>query len=98
MVRLAAGKEYPRIVDPEGGHIWTANHQVVTGAALRRIGDGGYWHGARARQIRDGLRALGSADERDGPRASCRGRRSTLWCWIPAEAGACRRLPKGTGV
>jgi penicillin amidase len=73
--------EYPRIVDPEGGHIWTANHQVVTGAALRRIGDGGYWHGARARQIRDGLRALGSADERDMLRIQLDDRALLLGRW-----------------
>jgi penicillin amidase len=57
--------EYPRIVDPPGGIIWTANHPVVTGEALALIGDSGYWHGARARQIRDGLRALDRANEAD---------------------------------
>jgi penicillin amidase len=57
--------EYPRIIDPPGGIIWTANHPVVTSEALALIGDSGYWHGARARQIRDGLRALDSATEAD---------------------------------
>lgn len=61
---LAPG-QYPRIVNPPGGHIWTANHQVVTGKPLAAIGDGGYWHGARARQIRDGLRGLAHATEKD---------------------------------
>jgi penicillin amidase len=60
-----APEEYPRIVNPPGGHIWTANHQVVTGKALATLGDGGYWHGARARQIRDSLRALTRATEND---------------------------------
>lgn len=60
-----AGAAYPRIVDPPEGLIWTANHPVVTGPALARIGDGGYWHGARARQIRDRLRALDAAGEAD---------------------------------
>ncbi len=58
-------KEYPRIVDPTGGIIWTANHPVVTGPALALIGDSGYWHGARARQIRDGLREVRQASELD---------------------------------
>jgi penicillin amidase len=52
--RLAA-EDYPRIVNPESGRIWTANARVVEGEALRLIGDGGYDLGARAAQIRDGL-------------------------------------------
>ena len=47
--------EYPRIVNPESGRIWTANARVTDGDALRRIGDGGYDLGARAKQIRDAL-------------------------------------------
>lgn len=47
--------EYPRIVNPGSGRIWTANARVVDGEALRLVGDGGYDLGARARQIRDAL-------------------------------------------
>jgi penicillin amidase len=47
--------DYPRIVNPPSGRIWTANSRVVDGEALRIIGDGGYDLGARARQIRDSL-------------------------------------------
>ncbi len=47
--------DYPRIVNPESGRLWTANSRVVDGAALALIGDGGYDRGARARQIRDAL-------------------------------------------
>jgi len=47
--------DYPRIVNPESGRIWTANSRVADGEALRIIGDGGYDLGARARQIRDRL-------------------------------------------
>ena len=50
--------EVPRVVDPEGGRLWTANARVVSGAALAVLGDGNYAPGARAQQIRDGLRAL----------------------------------------
>jgi penicillin amidase len=46
---------YPRIVNPAGGRIWTANARVADGEALAVIGDGGYDLGARARQIREGL-------------------------------------------
>ncbi len=50
-----APEQYPRIVNPESGRIWSANSRVVDGEALRLIGDGGYAFGARAKQIRDGL-------------------------------------------
>ena len=47
--------EYPRIVNPDSGRIWSANARVVDADALRIIGDGGYDLGARAKQIRNGL-------------------------------------------
>ena len=47
--------EYPRVVNPESGRIWTANTRVVDGDFLTIIGDGGYDRGARGRQIRDSL-------------------------------------------
>lgn len=58
-------EEHPRIVDPPGGLLWTANARVVDGEMLAKLGDGGYDLGARARQIRDDLRELGKATERD---------------------------------
>ncbi len=48
---------YPRLVNPADGRLWTANARVTEGADLGKIGDGGYALGARARQIRDQLRA-----------------------------------------
>lgn len=50
-----APDDYPRLVNPASGRIWTANARVVGGAALNLIGDGGYDLGARAGQIRDAL-------------------------------------------
>ncbi len=47
--------EYPRIIDPPGGRIWTANARVVGGEMLAKLGDGSYEVGARARQIRERL-------------------------------------------
>ncbi len=49
--------EYPRVVNPASGRIWSANARVADAEALAIIGDGGYDLGARARQIRDGLLA-----------------------------------------
>lgn len=57
--------DYPRIVDPPNGRLWTANARVVDGESLSVVGDGGYALGARARQIREGLLARDRFDERD---------------------------------
>jgi penicillin amidase len=51
-------EEYPRILSPADGVLWTANGRAVDGEALEKIGHGGYALGSRAAQIRDGLRAL----------------------------------------
>jgi penicillin amidase len=58
-------EEYPRIINPAEGRIWTANARVVSGDLLAKLGDGGYDLGARTRQIRDDLQALDKASERD---------------------------------
>jgi penicillin amidase len=58
-------EEYPRIVDPANGKIWTANARVVDGKMLEVVGDGGYDLGARQRQIRDDLEPLEKATEAD---------------------------------
>ncbi len=60
-----APDEQPRIIDPAEGRLWSANNRVIAGVDLRVIGDGGYGTGARARQIRDGLRALDRPVEKD---------------------------------
>lgn len=57
--------EYPRIVNPPSGRIWTANARVVGGQMLDKLGIGGYDLGARAGQIRDDLMAIEKADEAD---------------------------------
>jgi penicillin amidase len=56
--------QYPQLIDPPAGRLWTANNRVLGGEALARVGDGGYDHGARAQQIRDDLLALPLADEK----------------------------------
>ncbi len=57
--------DYPRLVNPESGRIWTANARVTDAQALDVVGDGGYDFGARARQIRDGLFARDTFTPRD---------------------------------
>lgn len=56
-IGYATPDQDPKINDPTGSRIWTANQRIVGGEALKLIGDGGYDMGARAQQIRDDLRA-----------------------------------------
>jgi len=58
-------EEFPHIVDPPHGRIWTANAPVVDGAMLATIGEGGYADGIRARLIRDRLLEIPKATPRD---------------------------------
>jgi len=58
-------EEYPRVIDPANGKLWTANSRVVSGDFLKIVGDGGYDLGARQQQIRDDLLATESATEKD---------------------------------
>ena len=60
-----APEEYPRVIDPEVGRIWTANARVVSGEAYRILGDSGYDRGARQKQIRDALLDIKEASESD---------------------------------
>jgi penicillin amidase len=57
--------QYPRVIDPPAGRIWSANNRIVGGEMLAKIGDGGYDHGARAGQIRDDLMKLDKATPQD---------------------------------
>lgn len=57
--------DYPAIVDPPEGRLWTANARAVEGEALARLGDGGYDVGARAGRIRDALRKFERAGAAD---------------------------------
>jgi penicillin amidase len=61
--RLRGPDSYPRVVDPVQGQLWTANNRQLAGDEYRKIGDGGDDLGARARQVRDDLTALGTTDE-----------------------------------
>ncbi len=58
-------QDYPRVVNPEGGRIWTANNRIVGSALWDKIGNGGVDAGLRAGQIRDRLLALDKAGETD---------------------------------
>jgi penicillin amidase len=57
---LAAPAAYPSLGDPSAGQIVTANARQLAGAGYAAIGDGGTDLGARQRQLRDSVAALGS--------------------------------------
>jgi penicillin amidase len=56
---LAPG-EYPKVVNPAGGQLATANSRQLANAGAQLIGDGGFDLGARTHQVRDDLTALGA--------------------------------------
>ncbi|AOB29660.1 hypothetical protein AKI39_01645 [Bordetella sp. H567] len=59
-------RQYPRVVDPPSGRLWTANNtQLGEAARQRAIGDGGADVGLRGTQIRDALLARDQHDEQD---------------------------------
>jgi penicillin amidase len=57
--------EYPRIIDPPGGRLWSANARVAGDQAWRTLGHANYEIGSRARIIRDRLQALDRFTTRD---------------------------------
>jgi penicillin amidase len=57
--------EYPRVIDPPDGRLWTANARVAGGEMLDKLGDGSYEIGSRARIIRDRLAGRTQFAERD---------------------------------
>jgi len=59
-------EEYPRIVDPAAGRLWTANARTIDiDTWMAFLGDGAYDNGARAAQIRDDLLAITRATATD---------------------------------
>lgn len=62
---LLPAAAYPRVFDPPDGRLWTANNRIAGSPEYLATGP---WHvalGARARQIRDGLRAIETAAPAD---------------------------------
>jgi penicillin amidase len=81
-------EEYPRVVDPPSGRIWTANARVVGGEKLAKVGVGGYDLGARQGQVRDGLLATPKASEDDMLRLQLDDRALFLERWQKLLLGA----------
>jgi penicillin amidase len=79
---------YPRIVDPEEGHLVVANARQLTGEALALIGDGGTALSARQRRLHE-LVAAAEAIDAEGALAIQRDLRSD---WLDAWAAELERL------
>jgi penicillin amidase len=60
---IRAPADYPRLINPPNGQLWTANARQLGGAQFDLLGDGGNDLGARAMQIRDDLFQLKKTDE-----------------------------------
>jgi penicillin amidase len=54
-----SGSDYPKVLSPPGGRLWTANNRIAGSQAYLTAGPWDVDLGARARQIRDDLRAQG---------------------------------------
>jgi penicillin amidase len=57
--------EVPKVLRPESGRLWTANNRIMGGEYLKKVGDGRFDPGARAKQIRDRLFEKESFSESD---------------------------------
>lgn len=57
--------EYPKVINPAGSRIWTANARVVSGSMLDKIGHGSYALGARQQQIAKDLNDKTHFSEQD---------------------------------
>ncbi|NIA57004.1 penicillin acylase family protein [Massilia sp. TW-1] len=64
---LLAPEQHPRVVNPPGGQLVTANSRQLAGDAAQTIGDGGFDLGARVNQLSGNVRGLG--DKTDVPAA-----------------------------
>jgi penicillin amidase len=93
--------EFPRVVDPKDGRIWTANAPVVDGAMLAAIGEGGYADGIRARLIRNRLMQIDKATPADMLSIQLEDRALFLERWrkllLDTIAGLGSRLPDPGG-
>jgi penicillin amidase len=65
-VTLAAPGAHPSVIDPPGGQLATANSRQLAGPGYAAIGDGGADLGARQRQVRDSVAALGPSTDEAG--------------------------------
>ncbi|MBD9468435.1 penicillin acylase family protein [Pseudoxanthomonas sp. PXM01] len=88
----------PVLTSQTSHRLWTANARVLDGAALERVGDGGYALGARAQQIRDGLLAKERFTEQDLLAIQLDDRALFLQRWWQLLQDEAKRLPADSSV
>ncbi len=57
--------QYPKVVNPKDGRIWTANARIVSDELLQKVGTNNYSLGPRQKQIRDDLYKKDQFNEQD---------------------------------
>lgn len=62
---LIIGDEFPSIMDPQSGYLWTANNRVIGKKSASWVNEEGYLNGIRAYQIGNRLKALPKATPKD---------------------------------
>ena len=87
-------RDYPLIANPPWQRLWTANQRMTEDPWLAVLGDGGYDIGARARQIRDDLRAHDHFTARDMLAIQLDDRALFLERWKDLLAIELNRAPK----
>jgi penicillin amidase len=55
---VLAPSRHPRVIDPPGGQLVTANSRQLAGAGAQILGDGGFDLGARTHQLSDDVRGM----------------------------------------
>ncbi|NCT72343.1 MAG: penicillin acylase family protein [Xanthomonadaceae bacterium] len=88
----------PVLTSQTSHRLWTANARVLDGAALDRVGDGGYALGARAKQIRDGLLAKERFTEQDLLAIQLDDRALFLERWWQLLQDEAKRMPADSSV
>ena len=90
-------RDHPLIANPPWQRLWTANQRITEDPWLAVLGDGGYDIGARARQIRDDLRALDQFKPADMLAIQLDDRALFLTRWKELLALELNRAPKSDG-
>jgi penicillin G amidase len=88
--------DYPKVINPPSGRLWTANSRVVGSDMLNHIGDGGYASAYRARQIKRALFEKALFSEKDLLDIQLDDRAIYLRPWLIYLMTSAERMPMAT--
>ena len=89
--------EYPKVINPTHGRIWTANARVASNNNLQKVGVNNYALGARQQQIRDGLFEKEKFSELDFLNIQLDDRAIFLQRWQKLMLGVIKKNTEATG-